>query len=106
MKDTEIAIAPGEIDDWIDSRNYVTPPGGEIVVDSGETFDYPVEPASSGRMDALHRALDVVLESHRADAGVREAFQDALDDAVEGASDEVDIGALIMNLTLPRAEEV
>jgi hypothetical protein len=48
----------------------------------------------------------VVLESHRADAGVREAFQDALDDAVEGASDEVDIGALIMNLTLPRAEEV
>jgi hypothetical protein len=103
MKDQlETGILPSsEIDDWIDSRRYVTPVGGEIVVESDESFDYPAEVTSDPDMAGLHAALSSVLESYRRYPGRRETFRQDLVDAIEGADSEDALGELIDSLPIP-----
>jgi hypothetical protein len=78
----------GDIDVWIDTQRFYTPPGGEFVVDAAETYEYPVEPASPERLARLQDALQDVLKSERQHPGVRAAFQKLVIEAVEGAANE------------------
>ena len=94
----------GEIDDWIDSRRYQTPVGGEIAVDSAETFDYPVTPASDDTMEELHNALDKVLTDYRDRPGVREGFRAALVEALEDASDTSDLDEILAGIDIPEVD--
>jgi hypothetical protein len=93
-------LPSSEIDDWIDSRRYVTPVGGEIVVESDESFDYPADVASDSEMAGLHGALSVVLESYRRYPGRRETFRQELVNAIEHADSEDALGKLIDSLPI------
>jgi len=66
------------IDEHIDSRKYQTPIGGEVEIDSGETFDYPTGLASDEKMKRLYAALDEVLNSYTDEPGRRQGFRDEL----------------------------
>ena len=53
-----------DIDRFIANTPIIAPPGGEIVVESAETFDYPAEPQSEEELVELRHALGRVLEHY------------------------------------------
>lgn len=83
------------IDELVASRTYITPPGGEIVVDSPETFDYPVESATTEEMKGLHEALDRVLEAERSDSGRALRFRERLVEALESSDPSSDVDKIV-----------
>ena len=95
------SVNPEEIDDLIDSRHYRTPVGGEIEIDTGETFDSPADLASKDDMVRLHRALDRVLDQYEQKPGLRQAFRTEFVNRIEDSDDEVNIGEVLLSIPLP-----
>src|SRR3984893_15314922 len=91
-------VGSANVDALVESRTYVTPVGGEIVVDSAESFDYPAEVASDDEMKSLHTALSQVLDDQRNDGGRSARFQETLIDRIESAGPDDDLDVILQSI--------
>jgi hypothetical protein len=89
-----------DVDELIDSRRYVTPLGGEVVVESSETYDSPCRDAAKEELPGI---LDAVLYSaamRRSGNGERNRMRDALIESLEDDEyEEKDLDSLIEQVT-------
>lgn len=65
-----------DIDVHIDTGRYITPPGGEIVVDSEESFEDPVERATDEELVQIREAFAAVLADARENRRVNAHFEE------------------------------
>lgn len=70
-------LSSHEIDRWFETARIIPPKGGEIVAQSIESFDYPVEPLSEQEIPAALDALAKVIKRYMDMTPEEEAAEEA-----------------------------